>query len=64
VEYQLACRGDKELEGFYEIVRNPLEHVWQEAGVVLLNRQLSDAERRRVRGLPAPCVVDLYQNEV
>jgi nucleotide sugar dehydrogenase len=61
-DYQLACRGDKELEAFYEIVRNPLEHVWREAGVVLLNRRLSDAERRRVRGGPTPAIVDLYQN--
>jgi nucleotide sugar dehydrogenase len=63
-DYQLACRGDKELEGFYAIVRDPLEHVWQEAGIVLLNRRLSDAERRRVQNLPAPRVVDLYQNEI
>jgi UDPglucose 6-dehydrogenase len=63
-DYRLACRGDQELERFYDIVRNPLETVWREAGVVLLNRRLSDGEHRRVQGLPRPQIVDLYQNEV
>ena len=61
-DYQLACRGDRELEGLYETVRHPLEVVWRQAGVLLLNRRVSDAERRRVRDLPRPHVVDLYQN--
>jgi nucleotide sugar dehydrogenase len=63
-DYRLACRGDRELEGLYETVRHPLETVWAQAGVLLLNRRLSDAERRRVRDLPRPAVVDLYQNGV
>jgi nucleotide sugar dehydrogenase len=63
-DYRLACRGDQELEGLYEVVRHPLEAVWRQAGVLLLNRRLSDTERRRVRDLPRPPVVDLYQNEV
>lgn len=62
-EYRLACRGDKELEGLFDIVRHPLEAVWQGAGVVLLNRRLSEAERRRVNGLRRPEIVDLYRNE-
>jgi nucleotide sugar dehydrogenase len=63
-DYRLACRGDRELEGLYETVRHPLETAWRQAGVLLLNRCLSDAERRRVRDLPRPPVVDLYQNGV
>ena len=62
--YALACRGDEELEGLYETVRHPLETVWRRAGVLLLNRRLSDGERQRVRALPRPHVVDVYQNEV
>jgi nucleotide sugar dehydrogenase len=62
--YRLACRGDAELEGLYETVRHPLETVWAQAGVLLLNRRLSDAERRRVRDLSRPPIIDLYQNEV
>jgi UDPglucose 6-dehydrogenase len=62
-EYLLACRGDKELEGLYETVRHPLETVWSRAGALLLNRRLSEAERRRVVGLARP-TIDLYQNDV
>jgi hypothetical protein len=61
-DYRLACRGDQELETLYEMVRYPLEAVWEQSGVVLLNRKLSDTERQRVRHLPRPYVVDLYQN--
>jgi nucleotide sugar dehydrogenase len=61
-DYRLVCRGDRELETLYDTVRQPLEAVWQQAGVVLLNRRLSDAERRRVRDCVRPQVVDLYQN--
>jgi UDPglucose 6-dehydrogenase len=63
-DYLLACRGDKELEGLYDWVRYPLETVWRRAGAVLLNRRLSPTEIERVRGLPRPYVVDLYQNEL
>ncbi|MGH2361388.1 MAG: nucleotide sugar dehydrogenase [bacterium] len=62
-EYRLACRGEKELEGLFDIVRHPLEAVWQGAGVVLLNRRLSVVERRRVKRLRRPEIVDLYRNE-
>jgi nucleotide sugar dehydrogenase len=61
-DYRLACRGDRELEGLFETVRHPLDAVWRQARMLLLNRRLSDAERRRVRDLPRPHVVDLYQN--
>ena len=61
-DYVLACRGDQELHGLYETVRHPLEAVWSRAGVLLLNRRLSDTEQRRVRDLPRPHLVDLYQN--
>jgi GDP-mannose 6-dehydrogenase len=61
-EYQLACRGDRELEALYDIVRQPIEAVWQEAGVVLLNRRLSDTERGRLGDGPRPTIVDLYKN--
>jgi UDP-glucose 6-dehydrogenase len=62
--YRLACRGDRELEALYETVRHPLETVWERCGVLLLNRRLSPDERQRVRGLPRPAIIDLYQNEV
>jgi UDPglucose 6-dehydrogenase len=61
-DYRLACRGDQELETLYEMVRYPLEAVWEQSGVLLLNRKLSDMERQRVRHMPRPYVVDLYQN--
>jgi UDP-glucose 6-dehydrogenase len=61
-DYQLACRGDKELERLFEVVRHPLEIVWEKAGVLLLNRRLSDPERRRVVNLVRPPVLDLYPN--
>jgi UDP-glucose 6-dehydrogenase len=61
-DYQLACRGDKQLEALWETVRQPLETVWGGSGVMLLNRRLSDAEWRRVRDLSRPHLVDLYQN--
>ena len=63
-DYRLACRGDRELEGLYETVRHSLETVWAQSGVLLLNRRLSEAERRRVRDLPRPPIIDLYQNGV
>lgn len=61
-DYRFACRGDRELEGLFEVVRHPLESVWEKSGAVFLNRRLSDAERRRVQGLSTSHVVDVYQN--
>lgn len=61
-DYLLACRGDKELEGLFHLVRHRLDAVWKEAGVLLLNRHLSDAEIGLVQQLPRPYLVDLYQN--
>ena len=43
-------------------MRTPLETVWAECGVLLLNRHLSAAERQRIRDLGRPPLVDLYQN--
>jgi nucleotide sugar dehydrogenase len=62
-DYRLACRGDRELEGLFEVMRHPLESVWSECHAVFLNRQLSEAERRRLRGRARPHLVDVYQNE-
>src|SRR5262249_31569883 len=45
-DYRLACRGDKELEGLFEVVRHPLETVWEKSGILLLNRRLSPPERQ------------------
>jgi len=61
-EYRMACRGDQELEGLYETVRHPLEAVWGHAGVILLNRRLTDTERGRLGERSRPVVLDLYQN--
>jgi nucleotide sugar dehydrogenase len=63
-DYQLACRGDTELEGLFHVMRQPLERVWSECSVVLLNRRLSGAERRRIQGRTPPHLVDVYQNEL
>jgi UDPglucose 6-dehydrogenase len=63
-DYRLACRGDRELESLYETVQHSLEAVWASAGVVLLNRRLSPQEVERVKHLPRPYLVDLYQNEL
>jgi len=61
-DYRLACRGDKELEELFDVVRHPLETVWEEAGALLMNRRLSDAEQQRVRGRGRPIILDLYEN--
>jgi nucleotide sugar dehydrogenase len=61
-DYQLACRGDKELESLFDVVRQPLEKVWSECQAVFLNRRLSEPERRRIAGRIRPYVVDVYQN--
>ena len=45
-------------------MRQPLEKVWSECSVVLLNRRLSEAERQRIQGRARPHVVDVYQNEL
>ena len=63
-DYQLACRGDTELEGLFQVMRQPLEKVWSECPVVFLNRRLSEAERRRIQGRARPHLVDVYQNEL
>lgn len=63
-DYRLACRGDKELEGLFSIMRQPLERVWSECQAVLLNRRLSEEERGRIEGLSRPRLVDVYQNEL
>ncbi len=61
-DYLLACRGDKELEDLFEVVRHPLEEVWSSCGALLLNRGLDSGERARIRGLPWPHTIDLYNN--
>ena len=63
-DYQLACRGEAELEGLFPVMRQPLEKVWSECSVVLLNRRLSEAERPRIQGRARPHLVDVYQNEL
>jgi nucleotide sugar dehydrogenase len=63
-DYRLACRGDAEIEGLYQVVRHSLEMVWKRSGVLLLNRSLSVGERARVRHIPRPQVVDLYHNQL
>jgi UDPglucose 6-dehydrogenase len=63
-DYQLACRGDTELQGLFQVVRQPLETVWSECQSVFLNRRLSGPERRRIQGRARPHLVDVYQNEL
>jgi len=61
-DYLLACRGDKELEDLFEVVRNPLEEVWGSCAVVLLNRALDAGEWLRLKDLNRPEIIDLYGN--
>lgn len=61
-DYRLACRQDTELLGLYSVVRRSLEEVWQSAQGLLLNRELNEHERARIRSFPTPRVLDLYDN--
>ena len=62
-DYRLACRQDAELLELYEIACCSLEDVWSTRGV-FLNRTLDSSEHARIAHLPAPPVVDIYQNRL
>ncbi|QPJ65329.1 MAG: nucleotide sugar dehydrogenase [Candidatus Nitrohelix vancouverensis] len=63
-EFMLVCRNDKELESYHAHCSHSLESVWNECGVVLLNRNLDINERRRLDDFSdCPRKIDLYGNK-
>ncbi len=62
--FALAARQNTFVESLYDTVSQPLERVWCDCEVVLVNRTLSDVERRRIQALGTVprFVMDLYEN--